>query len=135
MTITYNLSQLKTVAQQVLKNSKESVILFYGDMGVGKTTLIKELLRQLGIKEIAQSPTFSIVNEYEGPQGELIYHFDCYRLQEEEEILDLGFEDYLSQADWVFIEWPDKISSFLPLYVQKICLNIVENDNRQLLLC
>jgi len=83
-------------------------------MGVGKTTLIKALIKQLGSQETAVSPTFSIVNEYRTIDHKRIYHFDLYRLEDPEEVFQLGFEEYLSEGDWIFIEWPELITAFLP---------------------
>ena len=95
-------------------------------MGVGKTTLIKEICIQLGVKELAASPTFSIVNEYQAADG-LIYHFDLYRIDDPYEALDLGIEDYLYSGNWVLMEWPEKISRFLPEEAQKV--RIEKNDD------
>lgn len=103
-------------------------------MGAGKTTLVKSLAKQLGVQETASSPTFSIVNEYISDNNELLYHFDFYRLEKEEEALDLGFEEYLTQGDWIFIEWPEKITSFLPLKAQKITISTIGASKRQLTL-
>jgi tRNA threonylcarbamoyladenosine biosynthesis protein TsaE len=114
MNLTYELSEIDSVAAQLLECVKSKVLLFYGEMGVGKTTLIKAITQQLGIEETAVSPTFSIVNEYRTKDDQVIYHFDCYRLETAEEILDLGFEDYLDQGDVILIEWPQIIEDFLP---------------------
>jgi tRNA threonylcarbamoyladenosine biosynthesis protein TsaE len=82
-------------------------------MGVGKTTLIKEIAKQLGYKDIVSSPTYSLVNEYEG-MDQKIYHFDFYRIKDETEALDMGLEDYLYTNNWNLIEWPEKIKNLLP---------------------
>lgn len=113
--IEFSLDQITEVSERILTHSNSKVLCFYGPMGSGKTTLIKALVQQLGAGQAANSPTFGIVNEYHKENGELLaYHFDFYRLEEETEALDLGFEDYLNQDVWIFIEWPEKISSFLP---------------------
>ncbi|WP_343215425.1 tRNA (adenosine(37)-N6)-threonylcarbamoyltransferase complex ATPase subunit type 1 TsaE [Dokdonia sp. PRO95] len=130
----YNLSEIEHIAKTIISSSKSNILLFYGDMGAGKTTLIKSLAQELGVQETASSPTFSIVNEYKSNDDKVIYHFDFYRLEQEEEALDLGFEEYLHQGDWVFIEWPDKIKSFLPLNAQKITINEISEVQRQLTL-
>ena len=114
MKTTYTLSQLDEVAKQIIAESKSKVLLFYGEMGNGKTTLIKALCKALGVSDPVTSPTFSIVNEYLGTQNTLLYHFDCYRIEEEEEILDIGFDQYLENGNWIFIEWPQKIENLLP---------------------
>jgi len=114
MKITYQLSEIDSVAAMVLSKIQSNLLLFKGDMGVGKTTLIKALIKQLGSQETAVSPTFSIVNEYRTIDHKRIYHFDLYRLEDPEEVFQLGFEEYLSEGDWIFIEWPELITAFLP---------------------
>lgn len=90
------------------------VWMFQGSMGAGKTTLIKQLCAQLGVKSPVQSPTFSIVNEYDAGKNGLVYHFDFYRLKNETEAYDLGADEYLDSGEYCFIEWPDKIESLWP---------------------
>lgn len=92
----------------------EPIILFEGPMGAGKTTLIKELCRQLGVEENVSSPTFALVNEYEGRGGKLIYHFDFYRINQEREALDIGAPEYFESGSLCLIEWPSMIPSLLP---------------------
>ena len=130
MQLTYTLPEITTIAQQILSHSKSNILAFYGDMGVGKTTLIKELSAQLGVKEVTSSPTFSIVNQYRGADDLVIYHFDCYRLEHPEEILDLGFEEYLYEGDWIFIEWPEKISEYLPEESTKVTMAHLSDGKR-----
>ncbi|SEM82454.1 tRNA threonylcarbamoyladenosine biosynthesis protein TsaE [bacterium A37T11] len=109
-----NLEELRQAAEQVLTfGSSSRVYLFYGEMGAGKTTLIKVICRQLGVDGSTSSPTFSIVNEYEGESGP-IYHFDLYRLQKPEEAYDLGYEEYLWSGHYCFVEWPEKAESSWP---------------------
>jgi tRNA threonylcarbamoyladenosine biosynthesis protein TsaE len=131
MNITYRQEDLPTIAKQVLSASNSKIILFYGAMGIGKTTLIKEMCKQLGASELAASPTFSIVNEYEATEG-LIYHFDFYRIDDPNEALDLGVEDYLYSGNWIFIEWPEKISSLIPEDAQKLILEKNKDGSRTL---
>lgn len=109
----YNLSEIEVIAAEILAAAKHKIIAFHGEMGVGKTTLIKILAKQLGITELTSSPTFSIVNEYRSA-NETIYHFDCYRMEDEIEAYDIGIEDYLYSDAWCFIEWPDRIKNLLP---------------------
>lgn len=91
------------------------VILFEGEMGVGKTTFIGALCRALGVADDISSPTFAIVNEYESATtSEIIYHFDCYRIENDEEALDMGIEDYFDSGRLCLIEWPDRIENFIP---------------------
>lgn len=126
-----SLSDLKGIAANLLQNfGSQRVVAFYGEMGVGKTTLIKELCLQLGIHEIASSPTFSIVNEYLSLKGENIYHFDFYRIEKEEEVFDLGYEDYFYSGDYCFIEWPEKISNLLPGSTTKVEITLDKENNR-----
>jgi len=131
MEITYIQNDIGGIAEEILKNSASKVFLFYGDMGVGKTTLIKELVKQLGVTETSSSPSFSIVNEYRAHQG-AIYHFDFYRIKDITEAFDIGLEDYLYNGDFIFIEWPEKIDSLLPENVNRIDIKINNNGSRTL---
>lgn len=131
MQLNYNQQELPEIAKRVLTLSKSKTILFEGSMGVGKTTLIKEMCKELGVEEQAASPTFSIVNEYEGRLGS-IYHFDFYRINDPNEALDFGVEDYLYGDNWVFMEWPEKIQKFLPADSQKIMIQKNEDGTRSL---
>ncbi|WP_066218026.1 tRNA (adenosine(37)-N6)-threonylcarbamoyltransferase complex ATPase subunit type 1 TsaE [Formosa haliotis] len=108
----YHINDLEVVAKQILETATSKTILFYGDMGAGKTTLIKALVKLLGCKDDVSSPTFSIVNEYSINEG-LVYHFDFYRLKDEEEAYNFGIEDYLDSKEWIFIEWPDQVKNIL----------------------
>ncbi len=126
---TYTEIDIPKIVRQILASSQYKTFLFYGKMGVGKTTLIKEFLQQLGVKEVSGSPTFSIVNEYEIP-NDLIYHFDFYRIDTLEEAYDMGVEDYLYSGNYVFIEWPEKIESLLPEKAHKLVIERSENGER-----
>jgi len=114
MNIIFSIDQLEEVAQQIIASNPKKVILFHGEMGVGKTTLIKQLCKTLGVTGATSSPTFSLVNEYETSVNQLIYHFDFYRLNEEVEALDMGVDDYLYSGNWCFIEWAEKIPNLIP---------------------
>jgi tRNA threonylcarbamoyladenosine biosynthesis protein TsaE len=131
MNKSFNITDINSIAQEILRSVNSKVLLFYGELGVGKTTLISEIVKELGCDTDVSSPTFSIVNEYEVKDG-LIYHFDFYRINNEEEVYDIGFEDYLSSDHWIFIEWPEKISSLLPDNVNEIHLEKVDENNRKI---
>ena len=132
MTSEYNLSELTNVAKEILSQSKSKILLFYGEMGAGKTTLIKEICSLLDIEDKISSPTFSLVNEYMSRQGESVYHFDFYRIEDEEEAMDIGFEEYIDSDKWCLIEWPQNIENLLPLKSSAIQIQILENGNRAL---
>jgi tRNA threonylcarbamoyladenosine biosynthesis protein TsaE len=117
------------VASTLMDHLTYKTVLFYGEMGVGKTTLIKQLAKELGVKETLTSPTFSIVNEYEA-NDTILYHFDCYRLTSEEEAFDIGIEDYLDAGHYSFIEWPEKIKNVIPIKSNKIELIVNANGTR-----
>ena len=124
-----DLKQIPYVASKILKNiSPEKRILFYGEMGVGKTTLIKELSLQLGFTKVVSSPTFSIVNEYIISENKKIYHFDFFRLRDEKEAFEFGLDEYfLDKNCYLFIEWPEKIHSFLEDNMVVIKMKLVDN--------
>ena len=111
----YSLNELNDVAKSIIKHAKFKVLLFDGPMGVGKTTLIKEIAKELGVLDIVSSPTFSLVNEYHTQNSDKIYHFDFYRIEDEEEAMDIGVEEYFYSGNWCLIEWPLKIKNLLPL--------------------
>lgn len=131
MTLVYNLNELETVAKQIATCIKHDSLLFYGEMGAGKTTLIKALCEFYQIDDIISSPTFSLVNEYQGANKH-IYHFDFYRIEDESEAYDIGFEDYLDSKHLKFIEWPEKIPNLLPKYHHKINITVVDENTRKL---
>ncbi len=129
----YTEKDLKEVATALLEQAgKANVWCFYGEMGAGKTTLIKAICSQLGVLDAMSSPTFSIVNEYLDDSGESIYHFDFYRLKEENEALDIGIEDYFYSESFCFIEWPEKIPNLIPEGHLKISVNLVDEKTRSI---
>ncbi len=129
--ITYTLEQIEHVAKQVLQSLETKVVLFYGEVGSGKTTLIQALLTALGSDDKASSPTFSLVNEYELP-NDTLYHFDLYRLNTLEEALDFGIEDYFHSNHWIYIEWPQQIEAILPNDVALIEILTISPEKRTL---
>lgn len=128
----YHLDQVPDVAKMILESVNNKTLLFYGEMGTGKTTLIKELIKQLHVTDVVSSPTFSLVNEYQSENGESIYHFDFYRIEDEEEAYDIGIEEYFSSNSWCFIEWPGKVENLLPLDSVAIHLSINMDDTRNI---
>ena len=119
---------------QLLQSSSSKIVAFYGKMGAGKTSLIKELCSELGTKDIVNSPTFSIVNIYD-TESEKIYHFDCYRLNSITEALDLGVEDYFYSNHYCFIEWPENIETILPNDIIKITIEHSIDNTRKVTVC
>lgn len=132
--ICQDLSQLPQVAKALIEYGQgETIWLFEGQMGAGKTTLIKEICQQLGVQEAVHSPTYAIVNEYLAVEDKKIYHFDFYRLRHEEEAFDIGYEEYFYAPDSLcFVEWASRISHLIPK--KHIQINItVENSHQRLL--
>jgi len=132
MNIVFSLDQLKEVAKQIIAQNPHKVILFHGEMGVGKTTLIKQLCKSLGVTEATSSPTFSLVNEYQANDNQLVYHFDFYRLKNEIEAMDMGVDDYLYSGNWCFIEWAEKIPSLVPEPHSVVTMELLPNAKRSL---
>ena len=134
MEIVFTIDELESVAQQIIAQQPAKVILFHGEMGVGKTTLIKQLCKTLGVTEATSSPTFSLVNEYETVTNQIVYHFDFYRLKNETEALDMGADDYFYSGNWCFIEWAEKIPNLIPEEHAIITIELVDNGKRHLTL-
>lgn len=132
MNIIFSLEQLEAVAQQIIIKKPKKVILFHGEMGVGKTTLIKQLCKTLGITDATSSPTFSLVNEYQINDNLQVYHFDFYRLNTEVEALDMGVDDYLYSGNWCFIEWAEKIQNLIPESHSVITIKLIADGKRSL---
>jgi tRNA threonylcarbamoyladenosine biosynthesis protein TsaE len=127
-----SLSELQPAAAKILKSFPYSrVFAFFGKLGTGKTTLIKSLCSEIGVRDIVQSPSFSIINEYRTTAGESVFHFDFYRILKSEEIFDLGYEEYLYSGSFCFIEWPEHMEELLPEDVVRINLEVnPANDSR-----
>ncbi len=126
-----HISELRLVAQSIIEfNRKYSIWLFEGEMGAGKTTLIKEICNQLTVMDNVSSPTYSIVNEYVTKNNKIIYHFDFFRLKQEEEALDIGVEEYFYSQNYCFIEWSSKIPSLIPPKYAKIEINLYKTNQR-----
>jgi len=127
-----DLRELSSTAAKLLATFPHArVFLFEGSMGAGKTTFIKSLCEIIGVDTPTSSPTFSIVNEYDSPQG-VVYHFDFYRIKDEQEAFDLGYEEYFYSGKYCFIEWPQKINNLLPHNAVLVQITAIDQDQRQL---
>lgn len=125
------LSELDTVAEQIIKYAGSKLICLEGEMGVGKTTLVKQILKKLEAKDVGSSPTFSLVHVYyDQTENILAFHIDCYRLQSEQEALDIGIEEYLDTDKWVFVEWSERIENILPRNRTLVSIKITESGDR-----
>ena len=131
MIITYSLKDLDTVAKQIINQAKFKTLLFNAEMGMGKTTLIKAIVKALHCDDEVSSPTFSLVNEYQ-TKTETIFHFDLYRVENEEELYSFGIEDYLYSNHWILAEWPDLLKPLLQGEFSTISIVRLDNGDRQL---
>ncbi|OQB29413.1 MAG: tRNA threonylcarbamoyladenosine biosynthesis protein TsaE [Bacteroidetes bacterium ADurb.Bin174] len=126
-----NLNAINIAAQNFIKNVKDKkVFAFYGEMGAGKTTFIKAVCENLGVEDMINSPTFSIINEYSTTNEDTIYHMDCYRIEKESEAMNIGVTEYLYSGNYCFIEWPEKIERLLPDDVVRVKITEIENEIR-----
>ncbi len=132
MNIIFSLDEISKVAQQILDENPHKVILFHGEMGVGKTTLIKALAKELGVSGATSSPTFSLVNEYQTTNNQIVYHFDFYRLNKETEALDMGADEYFYSGNWCFIEWAEKTPNLIPDSHSVIQIRVLPDGKRSL---
>ena len=126
-----DITQIRAAAKTFLREMEgHKVFAFYGAMGAGKTTFIKALCEELGVKETVASPTFAIINEYRDKTGTPLYHFDFYRINKLEEAFDFGYEDYFYSGNLCFIEWPELVESILPENAVKITIRVTDEGHR-----
>ena len=129
--ISYSLAQINAAAKKLLNAAEDiKVWALHGPMGSGKTTLTKALLTELGSHETVASPTFSIVNEYQAADNQIVYHFDFYRIKNEMEAYDIGTDEYFDSGHLCLVEWPEKIPSLLPSQHFEIRIEIIDEQNR-----
>ena len=131
---TYSLSEIEKVATNLLPHLTSKVILVNGEMGAGKTTIIKALCKALNSPDVVSSPTFSLINEYRTASNEPLYHFDCYRIESEEEAYDFGAEEYLHSGHLCFIEWSENIASLLPEESNALMIEKIDATTRKIIL-
>ena len=133
--LTLTIESIETIhdtARQFINGMGDrTVFAFNGKMGAGKTTFIKAICEVMGVKETVNSPTFSIVNEYEAADGRIIYHFDCYRISTTQEALDLGAEEYLYSGNLCFIEWSENMAPLLPDTLMNVDMKDLDNGRRE----
>lgn len=128
-----NINEINMAAKQFIDAmGNNSVFAFYGKMGAGKTTFIKAVCEQLGVTDVINSPTLAIVNEYLDGRGEPIYHFDFYRIKRHQEVLDIGYEDYIYSGNICFMEWPELIEELLPEDAVKVTIEEDSDGSRRI---
>ena len=131
-----NVEQLSEVSDYLLSMRNEAdIIAFYGAMGAGKTTLIKNLCHRMGVTDEVNSPTFAIVNEYVTDEGESVYHFDFYRIKKIEEAYDIGFENYFDSGNLCLIEWPEMIEPLMPEKYIRVEIRLSVTDDEREITC
>jgi tRNA threonylcarbamoyladenosine biosynthesis protein TsaE len=129
-----SLGEISDAAQKFISSiGDKKVFVFYGNMGAGKTTFIKAICKELGVKDIINSPTFAIVNEYSTSTGKSIFHFDFYRINKIEEAYDFGYEDYFYSGNLCFVEWPEKVKEIIPTDAVEIYIHVKNNEEREII--
>lgn len=127
-----NTDQLGKAAEEFIKHTEgHNIFAFYGSMGAGKTSLIKAICNKLGSIDTVTSPSFTLVNEYKTRYGDILYHFDFFRIKKQEEVFDFGFEEYLESGRKCFMEWPEKVESLLPELTVEVHINVNTDNSRE----
>ena len=127
MNFDYSLSEIENAAKKIIAATNRKIFLFYGSMGSGKTTLIKAIVKELGVVDNVSSPSFSLVNEYRDIDDNPVFHFDFYRIENEAEAMDMGIEEYFDTNAFCLVEWPEKIKNLLPLGI--VSVQIIEKTD------
>ena len=131
-----NIEELSQVSDLLISlRDKSNIIAFYGNMGAGKTTLIKNLCAQLGVQDEVNSPTFALVNEYQTDTFDSIFHFDFYRIKSLEEVFDIGYEDYFYGGSLCLLEWPELIDTLMPEHFIKVEITLGDTDTSRKIKC
>lgn len=131
-----SVDELSQVSELLISwREKSNIIAFYGPMGAGKTTLIKNLCHKLGVTDEVNSPTFALVNEYPTPIESSIFHFDFYRIKKLEEVYDIGYEDYFYSGRLCLLEWPELIDPLMPDHFIKVEIALGDSDNARKIKC
>jgi len=129
-----DLDEIDKVAEVFLEHMDDRRLLaFYGEMGVGKTTFIKALCRVLGVKSDTKSPTFSVINVYSNNEGQELYHFDCYRIENISDFMNIGYEEYFNSGCYCFIEWAENVETVLTHDVVRIRMTLNEFDKSRII--
>jgi tRNA threonylcarbamoyladenosine biosynthesis protein TsaE len=128
-----SLGELPRAAQAVIDAAAgRGVVAFYGEMGAGKTTLIREICARSGVRDTVTSPTFALVNQYRAGNGSPIYHFDFYRIDRVEEAFDLGYEEYFFSGNLCLVEWPEKVEHLLPADTLTVHIEVTGPESREI---
>ncbi len=131
-----SIDELSKVSDLLISwRDKSNIIAFYGNMGAGKTTLVKNLCSKLGVHDEVSSPTFALVNEYQTETSDSIFHFDFYRIKSLEEVFDIGYEDYFYGSGLCLLEWPELIDPLMPEHFIKVEIKLGDTDDSRVIRC
>ena len=128
-----SLAELPDAAEEIIRSlGGRTIVAFRGEMGAGKTTLIREIAARLGSDDVVTSPTFAIINQYAAAEGRTLYHFDFYRIDRLEEAYDVGYEEYFDSGDLCLVEWPEKIEPLLPENTMNVRITALSEQERRI---